>query len=93
MKNTKRKRQAAVSSLLREVDSWKAVQGKPLSYKEKQNLADIFRKREELARLRRRLRGNQVGNRAGAINRATSIEDKAWLRPPVTKWDDCYVPY
>jgi hypothetical protein len=72
---------------------WRAVEDKNISYKEKQNLADIFRHRNKLEKLKRRLRGNKVRKRTNLILRATSIDGKGGFRPPAQKWDDSYASY
>jgi hypothetical protein len=74
-------------------DIWKAVQDKNISYKDKQDLADIFRRVNKLEKLKGRLRGNKVRKRTKAILRATSIDGKGGFRPPAKKWNDSYVPY
>ena len=74
-------------------DIWRAVQDKNISYQEKQNLADIFRYRNKLEKLKRRFRSKKVRKRTKMILRATSIDGKGWFRSPVKKWDDSYVPY
>jgi hypothetical protein len=74
-------------------DIWRAVQAKNISYKEKQNLADFFRHRNKLDKLKRRLRDNKAKKRTSVILRATSIDGHGGFRPPVKKWDDSYVPY
>jgi len=96
MKNKKcmqRRLDAQAESLLRAANIWQAVQGQPLSYKEKQELADTVRKRQQLARLKRRLRSNQVDNRTSAILGATAVDGHGGFCPPVKKWDDSYVRY
>jgi hypothetical protein len=40
-------------------DMWRAVEDKNISYKEKQNLADIFRHRNKLEKLKRRFARQQ----------------------------------
>lgn len=51
---------------------WRAVQDKNISYKEKQNLADILRHRNKLDKLNRRLRGNKARKRTSVILRRIS---------------------
>jgi hypothetical protein len=74
-------------------DIWKAVQYKNISYKDKQDLAEIFRHVNKLEKLKKRLRRNKVKKRTKAILRATSIDGKGGFHPPTKKWDHSYVPY
>jgi hypothetical protein len=61
-------------------DIWRAVQDKNISYRDKQDLAVIFR---HLNKLKRRLRSNKVRKRTNVILLATSIDGKGGFRPPV----------